>query len=63
MFSHEIQSVLEQHSYNIDVDTYVNICRTSPQITRVKYEPFGSYFEIWTKDNCYWKFNVYRKEY
>lgn len=61
MYSHEIQSILEQNSYVISVDTYMNICSTSNQISRIKYEPYGNYFEIWTRDNYYWKFYL-RKE-
>ena len=61
MYSHEIQSKLESCSYNINSDDYLEICNSS-QISRVKYEPYGNYFEIWTRDNYYWKFNVYRKE-
>ena len=62
MYSCEIEEALRKHNYNIDSDTYIIICSTSPQIVRVKYDPYGQYFEIWTNDNYYWKFNVYRKE-
>ena len=61
MYSHEIQSKLEFCNYSINSDDYIKICN-SIQISRVKYEPYGNYFEIWTKDNYYWKLNVYRKE-
>ena len=54
MYSWEISQILEQNSYNVTVDVYNEICNSS-QISRVKYEPFGDYFEIWTKDDYYWK--------
>lgn len=62
MYSREIDSILKLNNYNIASDTYINICSTSPQITHVKYDPYSQYFEIWTNDDYYWKFNVYRKE-
>ncbi len=52
--------MLELNNYNINSETYSNICSTSPQITRIKYSPFGNFFEIWASDG-YWKFMVYRK--
>lgn len=62
MYSCEIGNVLKLNNYNIDSDTYINICSTSPQITHVKYNLYDQYFEMWTNDGYYWKFNVYRKE-
>ena len=57
MYSWEISQILEQNSYNVTVDVYNEICKSS-QISRVKYEAFGDYFEIWTKDDYYWKITV-----
>lgn len=62
MYSYEINKTLESQNYNIDSETYMDICNTSPQISRVKYEPYDNKYEIWTNDNYYWKINVYRKE-
>ncbi len=61
MYSYEIQQIFESHNYNIDSETYINICSTSSQIKEIKYSSFGNYFEIWASDG-YWKFTVYRKE-
>lgn len=61
MFSWEINQTLESQNYNLDSETYINICRTSPQISRVKYDPYLNSYEIWTNDNNYWKFSVHRK--
>jgi len=62
MYSYEIVKTLESQNYNIDSETYMDICNTSPQISRVKYDPYDNKYEIWTNDNFYWKFNIYRKE-
>lgn len=62
MYSYEIDQTLESQNYNIDSETYIDICDTSPQISRVKYDSYDNKYDIWTNDNFYWKFNVYRKE-
>ena len=48
-------------NYNIDSKIYSKITTESSQVDHVKYSPYGNYFEIWTTDNYYWKFNVYYK--
>lgn len=62
MYSYEIDKIMRESNYNIDSNTYINICRTSPQINGIKYIPFENKIEMWTEDNKYWKFNVYLKE-
>ena len=62
MYSYEINQTLEFQNYNIDSESYINICNTSPQISRVKYDSYDNKYEIWTNDNYSWKINVYRKE-
>lgn len=62
MYSCEINQALESQNYNIDSETYMDICKTSPQISRVKYNSYDNKYEIWTNDSYYWKINVYRKE-
>lgn len=62
MYSFEINQTLESQNYNIDSETYLDICNTSPQISQVKYDTYDNKYEIWTNDNYYWKINVYRKE-
>lgn len=61
MYSYEIQQLLELHNYTISNNIYLQIC-TSSQINHVKYTAFGDFFEIWTDDNYYWKFTVYRED-
>lgn len=60
MYDYEIQNLLEINNYNIDSETYINICQNSSQIREVKYNPYENCFEIWTNES-YWKFYVYRK--
>lgn len=62
MYSCEIDMTMRLKNYNIDSGTYAHICKSSPQIKRVRYEPYGNFFEMWTKDSHYWKFTVYRQE-
>lgn len=62
MYSHEIQQVLETYNYNILSETYLKICATSPQINQIKFEPYEQSYELWTNDDFYWKFKVYKSE-
>lgn len=62
MYDWEITQILQQNNNNIDSETYLNICRTSPQLNHIKYEPYGNYFEMWSNDENYFKFTVYHKE-
>lgn len=62
MFSWEITQIMELNNYNIDSETYLYICMSSPQIRSVSYKSYGDYFEMIDDEHNYWKFNVYRKE-
>lgn len=59
MFDFEINDLMRKYNYNIPSDKYLEICN-SPQITEIKYSPYGDCFEISTKDGGYWKFGVYK---
>lgn len=61
MYSSEIENILKQNNYNIDSETYIHICNSSPQITNVRYDSFNDNFTINTSDNYFFKFNVYPK--
>lgn len=61
MFSWEISKILLENNYNIGSETYLHICSTSPQLTRIKYDAWSDSFEMWDGENNYWKFKVYRK--
>lgn len=61
MYSWEIHGELERNNYVISVETYKKIC-DSPQVYKIKYEPFGDYYELSTTDGYYWKFKVERKD-
>lgn len=62
MYSSEIDQTLKSQKYNIESGTYSKICSSSPQITHVKYNPYSNEYEMWSNDNYYWKFTIYRKE-
>lgn len=62
MYSHEIQQLLELRNYLITNIEYFNIIDTSPQINRVRYNPYCDEFETWTNDNYYFKYKVYLKK-
>lgn len=53
---------MRQYDNNINVNTYINIIHSSPQINHVIYKPFGNYFEMWDKDGCHWKFTIHKNE-
>ena len=58
MFSWEIDKILNENSFEINAETYIQIISTSPQINHIKYQAFGDYFEVWTDDRYEWKFKV-----
>ena len=60
MFSWEIRDELEKHNYRISSEIYKKIC-DSPQIQKIKYEPFGDYYELYADDGYYFKFTVYKE--
>lgn len=62
MYSWEIQQKMENHNYDLPSFLYGEILKDSPQINHVKFEPYGNYFEMWTTDGAYWKFNVHPEE-
>ena len=49
MYSYEISELLTRSNYRIPSDVYWKICE-SPQVCRVKYNPYGDCIEIWTSD-------------
>lgn len=60
MYSNEIDTLLKKRNFIIDSKTYLYICMTSNQLHNIKYSPYGNYFEVWSEDNFYWKFTVYK---
>lgn len=60
MYSWEIHAELERNNYIISVEIYNEICK-SPQVQKIKYEPFGDYYELYTNDEYYWKFRVIKE--
>jgi hypothetical protein len=62
MFSHEIEQTITSQNYHIDSETYFKICSSSPQIWHIKYNPYSNEYEMWSSDNYYWKFTMFRKD-
>lgn len=62
MYSWEIEQLIKFKNYLIDVEDYIKILSTSPQIREVKYNPYENNFKIYTEDNLNIKFNVKKRE-
>lgn len=62
MYSEEINKLLKLKNYILEYNEYIKMCKDSPQISMVKYNSFEDKIEIWTKDNYYAKFKVYKKD-
>lgn len=58
MYSYELEEYLKQHNYRLDVIglTFIQNRKYNPQVSTVKYSPYGDYFELWTTDGWYFKF-------
>lgn len=57
MFSYEIEKIIKEKNYTISSIDYNNICQSS-QIIKLKYDPYGDMYELWTNDNYYFKFKI-----
>ena len=53
MYTWEIEKKLKESNYNISVADYINICNSSPQISRCRYDPFYNNFQLWADNKCY----------
>lgn len=62
MYSYEIQNLMELRNYLLTVKEYLYICKTSPQIREVSYNPFEDNFYINTDDRYNFKFKVKKEE-
>lgn len=61
MYSWEITELTQKYKNTLPSDVYINICRTSPQIDHIKYEPYGEQYDMWDKDGNHWNFKVENK--
>ena len=59
MYSWEIDKFIKNRNYKLSSIEYCNLCDTSSQINRIKYNQIFNNYEIWTDDNYYFKFKVY----
>lgn len=63
MYSYEIDEMMKKSNYLLSRSDYINLSpNTSPQIARIKYDPFKDSFEMWTYDNYHWEFRVKDEE-
>jgi len=62
MYSWEIAKLLELRQYVLDVKEYFDLCDTSPQITRVTYNPYNDKIKVLTSDRYEFNFKIKRKE-
>ena len=64
MYSWEIDNVMKNHNYHIPSYLYLEMfdVNISTQISRIRYHAYNNFYEAWTYDNYYWRFNVYYKE-
>lgn len=53
MYTWEIEKKLSNNNYDISVQEYMEICSTSPQITRCCYDSYSGNFQIWADDKTY----------
>ena len=63
MYSWEIQQLMEYKNYLLTCKEYIDMVFGSSQINRVRYNPYSNDYEIWTNDNYYVKFKVYKPEF
>ena len=61
MYSYEIENLLKCRNYLISNKEYFNICKTSPQINFIEYNPYNNDFYMKTTDNYNFNFKVYKK--
>lgn len=60
MYDWELKNYLNQKNNRLTAEEYLHICNTCPQLRRIKYDTFNDYFEAWSDDNNYFRFQVYR---
>lgn len=60
MYSHEIEGYIKQHNYRLNTQQleFLMDTREHPQINHIKYNDWTHEYEMWTKDNFYFKFQV-----
>ena len=59
MYDWELDDCLVSKNNIISNKEYKYICETCPQIDHVKYNAYGNYFDVWTKDGNHFMFQVY----
>ena len=60
MYSWEIDNLIKLRNYLIEVQDFIKITSTSPQISMMCYNSFEDKYYIKTKDKYEWYFKVRR---
>lgn len=58
MYTWEIDQLLKLKNYLLEIEEFEKICKTSPQIDRIGYNPYYDNYYIYTNDNYEAHFNV-----
>ena len=60
VYSTEIDNYLRSKNWYLTKEEYIYVSNieASPQISRLKYEPFGNSFYMETKDGYNWSFRI-----
>ncbi len=65
MYTWEIEKFLAIKNYVLYGDEYLHVVKTSPQIKRIRHNPYDESFEMWTKEDDgtenYFKYKVRRR--
>ncbi len=60
MYSWEIQQLMELRNYLLEIQDYINVTSTSPQIYLMCYDHYNDKYYWKTNDNYEWNFKVRR---
>lgn len=61
MYNWEIHNLISTYNGLLPSTKYLEICKTSPQLNHIKYDPYEDIFEAWSVDGDYFRFKVYYK--
>lgn len=59
MYDWELQNYLKQKDNKLTSDEYLYVCNTCPQLRHIRYNEANNYFEAWSDDHNYFRFQVY----
>lgn len=62
MYSWEIAKLLELKNYLLEVEEYIKICSSSPQINYIHYDAYNDNFNIKTDNRYDFNFKIKEKK-